>query len=135
MIDWGGVYWQKRKSVAQVPTQLAQGFWVQPLLPVPLSSEATTELARLKQPAEAQRRVAQAPVAEGIPSTAGAYPLRLGDTVTEVPFTLRGRVDQEILAEVWEGDVYGVRDLAEPPPTVLDIGAHIGAFTLLAART
>jgi FkbM family methyltransferase len=56
-----------------------------------------------------------------------------GRTV-ELPFATRGPVDRAILHEVWDRDAYGVQALAEPPATVVDIGAHLGAFTLLAAE-
>jgi FkbM family methyltransferase len=46
----------------------------------------------------------------------------------------RGPVDRAIIRDVWEQDAYGVRVLAESPATVLDIGAHIGVFTCLAAE-
>jgi len=56
---------------------------------------------------------------------------------------MRGPVDQEILHEVWVADGYGVRDLAAAwsedhattgtEKTIVDIGAHIGAFAVLAA--
>ncbi len=98
--------------------------------PDALAPEAMAELARLRQ--------AGTQVAPRAPADAAAqerHPLRLRDRVLEVPFATRGRVDREILAEVWEGDVYGVRDVAAPPATVLDIGAHTGAFAVLAART
>lgn len=52
----------------------------------------------------------------------------------EVGFAIRGPMDGAILEEVWDRDVYGVRLVAEPPRTVVDIGAHIGAFTVMAAE-
>jgi FkbM family methyltransferase len=48
---------------------------------------------------------------------------------------VRGPVDQAILRDIWDRDVYGLRTLSETPTLVLDIGAHIGIFTLLAAQT
>jgi FkbM family methyltransferase len=47
----------------------------------------------------------------------------------------RGPVDESIVRQVWERDVYGVRQMVESPGLVVDIGAHIGAFTLLARQT
>ena len=43
---------------------------------------------------------------------------------------LRGPVDQAILRDLWERDVYGVRSIQEPPALVVDIGAHIGLFAV-----
>jgi FkbM family methyltransferase len=60
-----------------------------------------------------------------------------------IAFCVRGPVDQDILHEVLTADGYGVRDLAAAwsgddattatERTIVDIGAHIGAFAVLAA--
>ena len=51
----------------------------------------------------------------------------------EVGFRVRGPVDRAILHEIWAADAYRVRTLPFTPKTVIDIGAHIGGFALLAA--
>src|SRR6266404_6121026 len=61
----------------------------------------------------------------------------------QIAFWVRGPVDQDILFEVWTADGYGVRELAAAwsgdhatrgtEITIVDIGAHIGAFAVLAA--
>src|SRR5437879_3936223 len=61
----------------------------------------------------------------------------------QITFGVRGPVDQDILHEVWVADVYGLRELAAAwsgdhatrgtEITIVDIGAHIGAFAVLAA--
>src|SRR6266404_4525011 len=61
----------------------------------------------------------------------------------QIAFWVRGPVDQDILFEVWTADGYGVRELAAAwsgdhattgtEKTIVDIGAHIGAFAVLAA--
>ena len=51
----------------------------------------------------------------------------------EVGFRVRGPVDRAILHEIWAADAYRIRTLPFIPKTVLDIGAHIGGFALLAA--
>lgn len=51
------------------------------------------------------------------------------------PAHCRGFWDHGIVSEVWDTDVYGLRALAGTgfrPRRFLDIGAHIGAFVLLA---
>jgi FkbM family methyltransferase len=79
-------------------------------------------------------------------STADPYPnltrtakskvrLKLGNRDVEASLALRGPVDRAILQEVWVRDVYGVGRLGKAPATVVDIGAHIGIFSLLAAET
>jgi FkbM family methyltransferase len=83
--------------------------------------------------AEALRRAeGRPPVGTGGP--AGTNPMRLRSGTLQVPIVTRGPVDQAIVRDLWERDVYGIRDLDEQPATVLDIGAHIGAFTLLACH-
>lgn len=64
-----------------------------------------------------------------------SFRLQCWEHSQEISCRARGAVDRAILREVWERDAYGVRDLPHPPNTVVDIGAHIGAFTLLAAAT
>src|SRR5437868_4712589 len=63
------------------------------------------------------------------------------ELLMEIPFRMRGQVDQDIFHEVWQADVYRIRQLAAALPgnpaerTIVDIGAHIGAFAVLAATT
>jgi FkbM family methyltransferase len=61
------------------------------------------------------------------------YRLQVGGRRVEIPVRTRGPVDRAILRDLWERDVYGVREITEPPTTVVDLGAHIGTFSLLAA--
>ena len=51
----------------------------------------------------------------------------------EVGLRVRGLVDRAILHEIWAADAYRIRTLPFIPKTVIDIGAHIGGFALLAA--
>jgi len=61
----------------------------------------------------------------------------------QITFCMRGPVDQDILHEVWVADGYGIRHLAATwsgdhattgaERTIIDIGAHMGAFAVLAA--
>jgi FkbM family methyltransferase len=74
------------------------------------------------------------PTRRDAPATPRKYTLALRERTTEVLFAVRGPVDRAILQEVWERDVYGVRGLADSPATVVDMGAHIGAFALMAAE-
>jgi FkbM family methyltransferase len=62
------------------------------------------------------------------------YRLTLGQHTWMIPLATRGPVDRAIVRELWQGDAYGVKALAQPPATVVDIGAHIGAFSILAAE-
>jgi FkbM family methyltransferase len=61
--------------------------------------------------------------------------LRVQEGAAEVCLSTRGPVDDSIVCQIWERDVYGVRELTEAPAVVVDIGAHIGAFALLARMT
>jgi FkbM family methyltransferase len=59
--------------------------------------------------------------------------VRVPGSLTEVSIQVRGTVDRAIVRDVWERDEYAVRSLTgHQPRTVVDIGAHIGAFVLLA---
>lgn len=63
------------------------------------------------------------------------FPLNLPAGAVAVPMHVRGTVDRAIIGDLWERDAYGVLNLHQlRPRTVLDIGAHIGAFALLARR-
>jgi FkbM family methyltransferase len=62
------------------------------------------------------------------------FPLHLPDRTVNLPFRTRGPVDRSIVAHIWERDTYGVRSISNPPSTVVDIGAHIGAFSVMAAE-
>jgi FkbM family methyltransferase len=46
----------------------------------------------------------------------------------------RGAVDRAIVRDIWERDTYGIGHVSSPPQTVVDIGAHIGAFSVRAHR-
>jgi FkbM family methyltransferase len=76
--------------------------------------------------------------AEGEKGALGAsealYRLELGERVVEIPLILRGEVDRAILCQIWEKDAYGIRAIRIPPKVVLDVGAHIGLFTLMAGE-
>jgi FkbM family methyltransferase len=66
-----------------------------------------------------------------------ALPLRrlvLRDRVAAVPFSARGPDDEAIRQDVWDRDVYRVREIDLAPKTVIDVGAKIGAFAVLAAE-
>lgn len=65
---------------------------------------------------------------------ASSKSLPLNDRIATVPFVCRGAVDRAICREIWERDVYGVRCFPLDPDTVIDIGAHIGAFAVMAAE-
>jgi FkbM family methyltransferase len=60
--------------------------------------------------------------------------LQLADnTKVDVPLIIRGVVDRSIVDEIWNRDAYGLRAMADmSPATVIDIGAHIGIFSLFA---
>jgi FkbM family methyltransferase len=49
-------------------------------------------------------------------------------------FAARGPVDESIVRDVCERDIYRLVDVKTPPQTILDIGAHIGCFSALAAH-
>jgi len=52
---------------------------------------------------------------------------------TDIAIHVRGGVDRAIVRDVWDRDEYRVRSLTgSQPRVVVDIGAHIGAFALLA---
>jgi len=53
-----------------------------------------------------------------------------------VPISIatRGAVDRAIVRDIWERDTYGIGHVSSPPQTVVDIGAHIGAFSVRAHR-
>ncbi len=66
--------------------------------------------------------------ASGTPKT---YRAVLPDRTVNASFLTRGPVDEAIVVQVFERDQYGIRAAPSPPATVLDLGAHIGAFALL----
>jgi FkbM family methyltransferase len=49
-------------------------------------------------------------------------------------FRTRGPVDEAIVRDVCERDVYHLADVKIAPATILDLGAHIGSFAILAAH-
>jgi FkbM family methyltransferase len=90
--------------------------------------------AALRQVTQGPRPTERTVTSETEGATETTYRLPLRGRTAEVPFLTRGPVDRAIVRDLWERDAYGVRDLAEPPATVVDIGAHIGSFSLLAAE-
>jgi FkbM family methyltransferase len=105
--------------------------------PVLQPSSRTMSAAGPAPPAERTQRTQEPPTSARVSTVPkvyqGRFPLRLRDRVVEVPFLLRGQTDKEILYEVWEMDAYGIRGITEPPAIVVDIGAHTGAFAIMAA--
>jgi FkbM family methyltransferase len=102
--------------------------WNETLLQCPGQPEATEALRRAQGFTPEPSKIAQAQ------RTWDVYKLQIRGRTVEVPFASRGAVDRAIFRDVCERDVYGVRQITDPPTTVLDIGAHIGAFCLLAAE-
>lgn len=103
--------------------------WEEVLRLAPSDAEASAALAesrRTENPSSLQTR-------KGLEQISVAC--RLRDRTMEARFAVRGAVDRAILREVWERDVYGVRDVPRPPRTVLDVGAHLGGFAVLAAES
>src|SRR5215213_2892721 len=47
---------------------------------------------------------------------------------------IRSRIDLLVLVETLAGDAYGLRELEERARTIVDVGAGIGDFTVVAAR-
>jgi FkbM family methyltransferase len=107
--------------------------WEQVLRLAPGHPEATELLRQAAARSDGESHRAPPPTAQ--PSrTRGPFVLTLRGRRVEIPLTVRGPVDRAIIQEVWERDAYGVQALDEVPATVVDIGAHIGVFTLLAAE-
>jgi FkbM family methyltransferase len=67
-------------------------------------------------------------------ATVTNHTLQLHNRRVTVPFATRGPVDDSIIQQVWVKDVYGVRNLSWTPAVVVDIGAHLGTFCLMAAE-
>jgi FkbM family methyltransferase len=91
---------------------------------------------------EGLRRVRGLSVPDQACGTGGAaegswvtHSLVLGGRAVALSAQARGPVDRAILGDVWARDVYRVRDAPGACHTILDVGAHVGAFTLLAAET
>jgi FkbM family methyltransferase len=98
---------------------------------------APNDAAALGALQEVQREQTSLPTKTTIHSIAcrtATRRLRLPGRVKDIVFATRGAVDEAILREVWEQDVYGTRALKKPPSIVLDIGAHIGIFAVLARQ-
>src|SRR5262249_54020392 len=106
--------------------------WEQALRFAPGDLEATEALRQAASVAGEQPRHDESPPASAS-RTRVACLLRGRGQAVEGPFPAPGPVDRAILQEVWDRDVYGVRNLGGLPVTVVDVGAHIGAFSLLAA--
>lgn len=63
------------------------------------------------------------------------HAMRLPTGSVEVPVWVRGQADREMVQNVFQGDNYGVLQWQLPPASVVvDVGAQIGAFTLLACH-
>ncbi len=62
------------------------------------------------------------------------FPLVLRDRTIQLMIPSRGAVDAAILNDLWVRDVYELRSINEPLRCVVDIGAHIGAFSLQVAN-
>jgi FkbM family methyltransferase len=108
--------------------------WEQGLRLEPGNARIQQALGQARQP-RARRGAPPLPQPLGVlPGSEGTYTVQVRDRKLKVSFTTRGPVDQAILRLIWERDVYGVWGITEPPRTVVDIGAHIGAFALLAAE-
>jgi FkbM family methyltransferase len=67
-------------------------------------------------------------------ATEETYTIQLRKGSAQVRFATRGLVDRSIVDQIWVRDTYGVRATSRPPGLVVDIGAHIGAFTIMAAK-
>jgi FkbM family methyltransferase len=68
-----------------------------------------------------------------VPDMPTQHVIQLPGRSVEVRCMTRGPVDSAILREVLERDVYGVREVNDAPSLVVDLGAHIGGFSILAA--
>ena len=63
------------------------------------------------------------------------FQIDLGDTSRDVDMSVRGVVDTSIIEDLWQRDTYGLRSLTSlRPRTIVDIGAHIGAFSVMASE-
>lgn len=61
------------------------------------------------------------------------FRMPIRDKELEVAMYVRGAVDEAIIRDLWQRDVYGLQRLhLLQPRMIVDIGAHIGAFSLLA---
>lgn len=61
--------------------------------------------------------------------------LALPDRTVEIPLLVRGPVDRAIIRDLWERDCYRLGKLMDQAPqAVVDVGAHIGTFALLATE-
>jgi FkbM family methyltransferase len=107
--------------------------WEQALRVDPANADARQALERARQPSGQQRPSAALTPGTTAPAAGAKCTMRLADRALELPFFTRGPVDRAIVQQIWDKDVYGVRDIPAPA-VVLDVGAHIGAFSLLAAE-
>ena len=60
--------------------------------------------------------------------------LRTDKGSVDVMFAARGPVDEAIVRDVCERDIYRLVEVKTAPATILDVGAHIGCFSALAAH-
>jgi FkbM family methyltransferase len=105
--------------------------WKQALILEPNNAEALEFLRQVGQQTGASAGKLPAPPVAG--PIASRFPMdtKAGDTKLRI----RGPVDVAIARDLWDKDVYRLRTISTPPALVLDIGAHIGIFSLLAAHT
>ena len=64
----------------------------------------------------------------------GEYPMIVRDRTIQVRFPSRGSVDTAILNDLWVRDVYELAGIGEALRCVVDIGAHIGIFSVQVAE-
>jgi FkbM family methyltransferase len=87
---------------------------------------------------EAIRRTKQqagsTPFRKESPTKTESHAMRISGRTREVPFATRGVVDRAIVRDLWERDVYELLKVTQAPRLVLDVGAHIGAFSTFAAE-
>lgn len=114
---------------------------VAPLLPEsPSGSSTASSELRNSQTAERVQCAASTPNSESRLSDRRrsvtharreVFTLRLGGRAIELPLWTRGSVDRAIVHDVLNRQEYGEFDCFQPN-VVLDVGAHIGVFSLLA---
>jgi FkbM family methyltransferase len=116
-----------------VNTHLQLGYALCEASRLPEATASWKEVLRLQPDnTEASKALQSATETTQIPSklTGHEYPVRL--QLPDIPVVTRGEVDRAIVKDIWERDVYGVRRVDQPPATVVDLGAHVGAFSVRA---
>jgi FkbM family methyltransferase len=109
--------------------------WEQTLRLDPGNAEAKEALRQANPTGEKPTARYEARQRQAPPAAEATYTVKLRDRTVEISFLTRGAVDRAILQQVWVKDVYGVRDIGEAPAVVVDVGAHIGSFSFLAAES